>query len=264
MLSKLLAGALVALVLAGCSSPPPEGSFTNANYAIPNFTGTATLTFTAESGGIDTSAAPAGGARQCALDTVVAMDPTGMAPVQPCVDASSQFVLSLTLPNAGTSVYNVYLVGGSAGERSLGDLTEADGTFTLDTTVPDEDLTGLHSAVEIRLKGYPVATAPATNGPQTFALNPISGIKADATFVGTQFTATLSGLPANGTYVGRLYNPDASGGPVTADDVAESFSVKNGAVTFSAKKNVGEYVEFHIHVADSALNLYKATVKVTE
>ncbi|MEK6985907.1 MAG: hypothetical protein AABX89_05965 [Candidatus Thermoplasmatota archaeon] len=264
MLSKLLAIALVAVVLAGCSSPPPEGSFANANYAIPNFTGTATITYTAQSGGITdpTGTTPT---RQCAADQVVSQLPPGTGPIQPCVAASSQFVLSLTLPASGSSAYTAYLVGGSAGERSIGDLSEATaGTFTLDQTLADEDLTGLHSAVEVRLKGYPVATAPATSGDQVFALNPIGGIKADATFVGTQFTATLSGLPANGTYVGRLYNPDANGGPVTADDVAESFSVKDGAVTFSAKKNVGEYVEFHIHVGDSALNLYKATVKIAE
>lgn len=201
--------------------------------------------------------------RQCALDPVTSLDPTGVLPIKPCVAASSQMVLSANLPSPAGASYNVYLVGGSAGERSVGDLADGGpGTYILDQTFP-EDLTGQHSQLEIRLKGYVVATAPATPGDQTFQLAPISGIKVDAPFEGGQLSLTISGLQENGTYKGRLYTKDPASGAVAP---AEFFDVKNGATIYSAKegKAIADYAELHIHVGDSSLNLYKASIKIAE
>ena len=42
----------------------------------------------------------------------------------------------------------------------------------------------------------------------------------------------------------------------------ETFEVKEGANAFDAKDaNIGDYVEFHIHVGTSAVTLYKASIE---
>ncbi len=254
---------LAALLLAGCSSAPPAGTLVNTNYTISTAEGMVKLTYTPFSpGGNPTGVVPIiGPMTQCVQGVLIGQIPPPAAyppnaPVQPCTPASTNVLLMATLPNPGSSRYNAYFVGGTAGEASIGELADSGaGAYMVNKTF-DSDLNNQHAGVEVRLNGYVVATSPATGGDQALAIAPVSGIAAVGAFEGPKLTLKLSGLADNGTFVGRLYTKDDKG--VLA--VAEAFPVKNGEVVFMAKKDVALYAEFHIHVGDSSLNLYKATV----
>jgi hypothetical protein len=260
MSSKMLALlGLSLLLLAGCSAKPPSGTLAPVSYSLSGVDGTATITYTPfSSGGNPTGPVPVvGPTAQCSQDGIVSMIPgyPQQSPLQKCTPASTRVLISAKLPAQGSASYTAYFVGGSAGEQVIGDLAASpDGALVVNKTF-DVDLTGQHTGVEVRLQGFVAATTPTAGGP--LAPANVGGIAATGTFEGPKLTLTVSGLPENGTYIGRLYTKDAAG--VLA--VRESFSLKNGATSYTAKQDIAQFAEFHIHVGDSLLNLYKATVK---
>jgi hypothetical protein len=240
---------LAMAALAGCSKAPPSGTLGNGGSGLTGLSGTADVAY-------QEAVYPAG---QVPVVGPMACGPAGAPPQTQCVPASSSFhVHFMSLPTP-EGTYDAVLAGGPGGERNLGSLAVDTGSmWDFNVTIPNEDLDGQFQRVEVRMGDFVLATAPATEGPQAFALaDGLDAVQAAGSYKGKVLNVTVSGLPANGTYMGRLYTNDTQSGLLT---VAESFPVHNGANEFTAKTNVADYSEFHIHVGTSLVNLYKMRV----
>jgi hypothetical protein len=248
MRTLLVLAVLAMAALAGCSKAPPSGTLTGGASGL-SVQGTADTNY-------QEAVYPAG-----AVPTVGPMlcGPAGAPPETQCVPASSSFhVHFMALPTPEGS-YDVVLAGGAGGERNLGSLAVDTGSmWDFNATVANEDLEGQFQRIEVRMGDFVLSTAPATEGSQPFALGPgLDGVTAAGTYKGKVLNVTVSGLPANGTYVGRLYTNDTQSGLLT---VAETFPIHNGANEFTAKADVQDYAEFHVHVGASLINLYKLKI----
>lgn len=252
---------LLSFTLAGCSDPAPTGKLANLNFATP-VGGQAVVDYQPFEGANPGGGAPdpLNGTLQCAQDQV----PPGPvpSPLPPCKGPWTAVQVNLANaaePGAGT--YNVYLTGPAATPRQIGTLTMTGTNATMAPFNVTQDLSGVYDKVEVRLDDFLLAVAPATEGPQMLALAAgVNTVTAEGTYVGSKLDVTIAGLPAsNATYMGALYlrNPDGS----VAAAPAEMFPVTNGPRSYESKAHaIVDFAEFHVHVGDSKVNLYKASI----
>ncbi len=245
-------------LLAGCSDGPPAGVLTDTNFAHP-VEGTATITMRAFKNPVHESTMG-----QVPEDQCISNDAPAQFDDQKCVPANttiSGHVMALPMPDA--SGYELWAVNTTAASTSmLATLTSADGQMYDLTYSKAEDTTGKFQQIEIRMGTFTVATAPYSAGTQTFVLaESAQNVTVTGTYKGKELTATVSGLPEGSTYTGYLYFPAATAGGMPMRDMNQSFAITNGANVIMAKQNVGDYVEFHIHVGTSAINLYQAKLE---
>lgn len=246
-------------LVAGCSDGPPAGDL----VAIPgtlNIDGsTSENTYTPESGGM-TNPVP-GGERICQND------PTNTNPIPPCVDASSHYKVHFMtqttaggpgLPEPSGEGYKVFQRGGAIDERALCDLsTDAAGMYVCERT-NDGDESIQFETLELRMGDLTIATASSAAGSQAFVVNPALGaVTATGSYKGRVLELDVQGLPEGPVYAGRFYTRGLSGNLT----MAEAFPVVNGAQEIRTElDNVGAYEEFHIHVGESKIYVYQATI----
>lgn len=259
---RTLLGALAVVAtfaLAGCSDAPVSGSLVNSNFAQP-LAGTVTFAYTP----FDNGGNPLGGQAEtsqfeCSQDDAAGNIPGGIpdgSPLQECTPPRTVVTGNITgLPEG--AMFEAFLVGADpAAARALGSLTS--GAIAYDVA---EDLTGMFTALEVRLGTFVYATAGTASGANNVAAaEALADIKVTGTYKGEDLTVTVSGLPEGATYQARLYRPDPTNteAPLTAD---QTFTVANGETTFTMPKGqykLADYTEFHIHVANTMINLYKA------
>jgi hypothetical protein len=256
-----LAAVLAALLLLpGCSQKEPTGTLVSQGYSTP-VAGTATLQYQAFTGSNPSGGLPSplNSTLECAQNS----DPTNQIPVPHCQYASTNVTLSFTaLPMAAGGEYKVALVGANR-TLDLGALAVSDnGTATV-TKRYDEDYTGQFDRVELTFNGFHYAQAPAQAGEQKFALvASVNQLTVTATYTGSALTGTVSGLEPNVTYRGRLYLPNANGELVSVEDFAITPDAAGAAKLnyVSKTRQISEFKEFHIHVGDGKLNVFKSTV----
>jgi hypothetical protein len=253
--SATLAVAAFAL-LAGCTAPAPEGTARDLQFA-PTVAGTVVLDYQPFEGANPAAGTPAGQA-QCAHGQV----PT--SPVPPCKGPWTDVQVNVTAPQAGDATYSVYLANATT-ELLVAELAEGALAGNMATYTGRQNFTHLAAPthVELRLGDLVVAHAGATEGPQPFTLDgALTAVEVSAlAWKGATLTGTAQGLPANATFQGNLYlaGPDGT----VQMEPAESFTIQgNGPFTYTSPgRTVGEFVEFHIHVGHSKLNLYKAAIE---
>jgi len=246
-------------LLAGCSKAPPAGKLAVGSFAL-TLQGTSDLKYTAfSSGGNPTGVIPmAGNTTQCAQDGLPQQPPT----MSPCTKASTVVHAHfMALPQPESDGYHIFLAQGTTAtkEMDVGQIMpDPNNMWDLNKTYP-QDLEKHFQTVELRMGAFVVAVAPAIqSGTENFAVpKALSQLDATGSYKGKALDVTVTGLPDNGTFMGRLYTQD----PKTCIlSVAESFPVHNGANTFTAKQNVAQYAEFHIHAGASLINLFKTKV----
>lgn len=238
---------LLAAALAGCSDAPPSGTLTPAGPAFA-VQGDAAIQY--QEAVYPAGQVPGVGTMLCG--------PAQAPPQTQCVPPSSTFrVHFMALPQP-EGQYEAVLAGGAGGELPLGALAaDAANMWDLNVTL-DEDLSGRFERLELRMGSLVLASAPAGEGSQTFAVaESLGAITATGTYSGRVLNVTVSGLPANATYSGYLYTADPTSGELVR---GEPFTVRNGANEHTAERDVATYAEFHIHVGSSMVNLYKATL----
>lgn len=251
-LRPLVALSLLTLAaLAGCSDGPAKGDLV-AIAGTPAIEGTIQSNYTAE---VRPYPNPLpGGEPPCA-------PPQAPPPAEQCVEPSSEFTVHMmSLPEPDGNGYAIYLVGGSIGERQLVSLNSEGAGMYGATTSDDEDLSTQFERFELRMGDFVVATAPKDEGSQAFSATPaLSAVTVTGSYNGRTLTVDVQGLPGDGPYVGRLYKEGTSPGNLTA---VESFPIVAGAQEFEVKEagSVDDYVEFHIHVGNSKIYLYQATI----
>ena len=240
---------LAVTALAGCSKAPPSGELAAGASGV-SIDGNGVVDYTAAqypAGGV-----PVVGQQLCS--------PTPQAPPQTqCVPASSAFTVHfMALPDPAGATYEVVLANAS-GTLPVGALVmDANNMWGVNKTFEGEDYTGSFDRLELRLGDVVLATAPAGEGTNTFALDAgLSGISATGAYRGKELNVTVSGLPANGTYTGYLYTLDENSGLLTRN---EPFPIRNGGNEYTAPLDVADYAEFHIHLGTSMVNLYKTTI----
>jgi hypothetical protein len=258
----LLAAALVALTLAGCSSPPPSGTIVDAHHALA-LEGSAAIDYQPFEGGNPGGQAPVvGGQLQCAHGGV----PGG--PVPPCRGPWSDFRVNVTLPLAIEGAYTVHAVN-ATGSTVLLELAETDARETTALYAGaknfTEDLTGRYTTLELRLGSFLLATAPAGEGPQAFTVAPAAqGVQTTATWEARTIRGSVTGLQPNVTYRGNLYLP-ADGGGVQMMPTEWFTIAPDGSFEYTSEaRDISAFVEFHVHVGASKVNLFKATIQTAE
>lgn len=248
MRTLLVLSLVLLAALAGCSKAPPSGTLANGGSGLTGLSGSADIAY--QEAVYPAGQVPVVGPMACAQPPA--------PPQAQCTPASSSFHVHFMALPTPEGTYDVVLAGGAGSERNLGSLAVDTGSMWDFNATINEDLNGQFQRVEVRMGDFVLATAPATEGPQPFALAAgLDAVQAAGSYKGKVLNVTVSGLPGNGTYVGRLYTNDTQSGLLT---VAESFPVHNGANEFTAKVNVADYAEFHIHVGNSLVNLYKMKV----
>jgi len=264
---SLRAAALVAvslLLLAGCAAKPPTGEFKPTTFA-PAVSGSVVTVFQPFAGANPASQAPppANGPTQCAQNN--ATDPTG-GQIPPgtlpakCKGPYTTFALHADgLPMGSGSGYKLYAVGpGFEYEVCTVQIADTKASCTANNT--KADMENQVKGVELRMDGFPFAMAKVP-GNQTLVVNPaIAALKVEGSYKGHDLMVTVTGLPANATYKGKLYVADAAS--PTGFTAKETFDLKEGMTMYtSAEHNIADFAQFHIHVGDSALNLYKADLQ---
>lgn len=254
-----LALALLTVALAGCSDDAPSGEFAFQNHAV-SVAGTATNEYTAFSdpvGGQVPDPVPVG--TDCAQDSAPGGDE------QKCTQPKTTIALVFNqLPDPQGKEYKAALIDASGTDpaKDLGSLTAgAGGSYSLNFTEPvdysnEEQYSYTHILVSVVAGSnpVPVAIASADPGSQNFDLHEAltTGVGFTATWTGKDLSLTVSGLNSTFAYTGWLVD---EGGEHT-----EEFAVTNGEVTHKAQKDVGDYSEFHIHVAGTKVNVGVATI----
>lgn len=246
----LLSTALIlAAFLAGCSDGPVSGTFTPSDAGL-TVDGTATIDYTQAR---YPATHPTTGEPVCPV-------PTG-APVaedQKCIFPASQIDGHfMALPEPDGNGWAVYGMGPSA-ERQLVLLTPAAGGMYNFNYSADTDLSATYTTLEVRMGDFTYATAPATEGAQVWTIAPIAGITVTGSFKGKSLDIDVSNIPGNGTkLLGRLYIM-AEDGNMTP---TAQFDMTPGANHYEDEdRAIGKYAEFHIHVGNSKINLYKSTI----
>jgi hypothetical protein len=257
----LLLGVVLAMTLAGCSAKLPTGTLQSLSYAPP-LNGSVNEVYQPAANRNPTGVVPmVGGQTECAQGGVPVSPPGATNPLAPCKGPYSTFDAGFSgLPAPAGSGYKLYAVGPGS-ELDLGDLKAgtATGSYALHTNITDRDVHDKVAALQLRMDGFVLATAPGTQGNHTFALaEPIARITVSGTFTGHHLELTVSGLPGNATYMGKLYVADATN--PTGFSPKEDFPVHEGTTTYDSKDHaIGDFAQFHIHVGTSALNLYKGS-----
>lgn len=244
-------------LLAGCTAPEPTGTGRDLQFA-PTLAGGVMLDFQPFEGANPAFGTPAGPQAGCAHGQVP------MSPLPPCKGPWTDVQVNLTAPHAGDAKYSVYLANATT-ELLVAELTEGAVSGNVATYTGGQNFTHLAAPthVELRLGSLVVAHAGATEGLQAFTLDgALTGVEVTSlAWEGATLTGTAQGLPANVTFQGNLYvaGPDGTVQP----EPPESFTIQgNGPFTYtSPERTIGEFVEFHIHVGHSKLNLYKAAIE---
>ena len=242
----LFAALLAAVAFAGCADDAPAGTFISSGHAL------------IMDGSIDIDFQPfvdplnnPDTNTQCAQDQIPAL-PAEQRCTQPYSYFNAHF---MSLSDPGMDGYTIVALGAD-GVQEIIKLTEADGMYTGENNFTF-DMAGLYSVLELRLGDFVLATAPATEGTQIFALaDSAVRTQAEGTYAGMLLELTISGIPQNVTAMGWLV-ATGEGGEITHD---ESFPVANGVVEHTAKINVGDYTAFHIHVGNSKVNIATAAI----
>lgn len=273
MQAKFVALAAVLLfALAGCSSKEPTGKLESLNFATPVM-GKADLFYQpfANSNQASGLPSPANSTLQCAQGS----DPTGQLPVAHCKGPYTTISVTMSdLFKEGTGqTYQVSLTGPGKAPLAIGTLAGGAGSPSNVTVAKNvtADLSGKYDKVEVRLNDflYAVASAgsaaaPAAGSRVTNALTLAPGVNAvtvTGTYTGHHLEVMVANLaPTNETYMGMLYMPNADGTAQSAP--TESFAIKgDGTVTYDSQAHaISDFVQFHIHVGESKLNLYKAHI----
>jgi hypothetical protein len=249
--------AVAAFALAGCAAEPPAGTLKPLDYKLP-VGGYVNVVYQPFTGANPTGAVPtAGPTTQCAQNQ--AADPPGMGPVQRCKGPYTTFAAQATLPPPTAGGYKLYAVGPGF-ELEGFSFKGQDGAYAGSANVTNQDLSSKVKEFQVRMDGVPLATVPGAAGNHTLALAPaIAALTVTGSFTGRHLEVTVAGLPANGTYMGRLYVADPAS--PTGFTAKEMFEVKEGTTAFESKeRDIAGYGEFHLHVGDSMVNLYKAAI----
>ena len=248
-------GALALALLAGCTAPEPQGTGRDLQFS-PTLDGGVTIDYQPFEGG--NPAAPAGPQAGCAHGQVP------MSPLPPCKGPWTDVQVNLTAPRGGDAKYSVYLANATT-ELLVAELVEGAVFGNVATYTGRQNFTHLAAPthVELRLGDLVVAHAGAAEGPQAFTLDgALTAVDvAPLSWKAGTLAGTVQGLPSNATFQGNLYlaAPDGTVQP----EPAESFTIQgNGPFTYtSPERTIGDFVEFHIHVGHSKLNLYKAAIE---
>jgi hypothetical protein len=238
---------VAATLLAGCSKAPPSGQLSPGPAPLA-VDGTANIVYVAEE-------RPAG---QVPVVGPELCSPVPNPPVPQCVEASSTFTVHFMALPTPEGTYEVVLVN-ATGEVPLGALVaDANNMYELNKTVEGEDYEGDFERLELRMGGLVLATAATAEGAQAFSLaSELAAVTATGSYRGKVLNVTLSGLPSNASYSGYLYTMDPESGLLTRGD---PFPVSNGANEYTAELDIEEYVEFHVHVGSSMVNLVKMNI----
>lgn len=181
-------------------------------------------------------------------------------PAEPCVDPSSHYKIHfMSLPEPSGDGYAIFQVGGTIGERSMANLLNEGGDmWGVEHTIDDEDQSTQFANFELRMGSFTVATASSAAGSQAFVASPaLSAVTVTGSYKGKTLDIDVQGLPADVEAVGRFYKLGTTGNLT----VGESFPVIAGAQSFTSEEgNIGDYVQFHIHVGTSKIYLYQATL----
>lgn len=233
-----------AAILSGCADDPPAGEFTLTPGPL-SAEGTVEIAYQEFEDPLNQASGPD--------DPLCTLRPPEAG--ASCVPPSSSFQIdfpvgSLPAPDPGAP-YAAYHTN-AAGDQKIGDLQAADGAYSLNHTF-ESYLGGDPAAtVQVRMGDVTIATAPATEGIQTFApataLRQVSG---EGSFEGKEFRVQVSGVPQNSTLVG-WFVMEGEGGD---DEHVISFSIVEGENTHMAEQNVADYDAFHIHLGKSAINV---------
>lgn len=244
-------------LVAGCSDGPPSGDLVPIPGALNIDGSTTENTYTAESGG-QPNPVP-GQPKLCPTD------PTETIP--PCVPASSHYKIHFMtqtttggpgLPEPSGDGYKVYQRGGAIDERQLCELSrDAAGMYVCEVT-NDSDESTQFATLELRMGDLTVASASSAAGSQAFVLDPaLAAVTVTGSYHGRVLELDVSGLPEGPIYSGRFYKPGLSGNLTSQ----EAFPVVNGGQEIRTElADVGDYVEFHIHVGESKIYVYQATL----
>ncbi|MEK6976468.1 MAG: hypothetical protein AABY18_09025 [Candidatus Thermoplasmatota archaeon] len=238
-------------LVAGCSDGPAKGDL----VAIP---GALTVEGTAQN------------------DYVAAVYPNGNNPVTEdplcadvdglrCTDPSSNYTFHfMSLEEPSGDGYAVFQVGGAIGERSLVNIVRNTATGMWEGAIGKEnvDESTMFESFELRMGDFTLAKASAAAGSQAFVPEPIlSGVTVTGSYKGRNLDIDVQGLPADAkpdAFVGRFYTKGISGNLT----LAESFPLVPGAQTLVTEQaDVGDYVQFHIHVGSSKIYVYQATIE---
>lgn len=250
---------VVLAALAGCAAPEPQGTLRDLQFA-PTVDGTVLLDFQPFEGANPAAGTPAGPQAQCAHGQVPG------SPVPSCKGPWTDVQVNLTAPRAADAKYSVYLANATTG-LLVADLVEGAVSGNVAAYTGGQNFTHLAAPthVELRLGSLVVAHAGAAEGLQAFTVDgALTGVEvANLSWKGATLTGTAQGLPSNATFQGNLYlaGPDGTVQP----EPAESFTLQgNGPFTYtSPERTIGDFVEFHIHVGHSKLNLYKAAIETS-
>lgn len=239
-------------LLAGCSEAPPSGDLVDGAPALA-VQGDAIVDYTPASypAGQVPAVGPTIGPMACPPDQAPEQVPKCVPP------ASSLRIHVMALPTPDANGYRAFLVG-SAGERDLGALAADAANMWALAVNYTEDLTGQYDRVELRMGTFLMATAPATEGTNAFALaQGLGAVSATGSYKGKTLNVTVSGLPEGGSYMGRLYTMDEESGLLTPGDF---FPVSGSPSEYEAELDIADYAEFHVHVGTSGVNLYKTSI----
>lgn len=244
--------AITAVALSGCAGDAPSGEFSGGSLAFAT-SGQGAMDATAAHNPYETPVAEVDDVLGCTLDAIVGQIPDPV-PVETCQEAFTWFnVTSLMLPDGGD--YMLY-ANGTAGELHLGALEGMNGTYSFSKEVKGSDHTGDYSELEVRIGDLVLATANLPTGSFAVATS-LGGSTIDATYSGKDLEYTLSGLPAGNTYEAWLVKELESG----EMEHTEKWTVSNGAGSFQASMNIGDFAEFHVHVAGTSINVLKLSIE---
>ncbi len=258
---------LVGTVFAGCAEELPEVNVDADREGVTDATvGSAAIQYQdAHSPSNESTMGTTGTIDETTgQDTSCAGDEAGSEEVQ-CTPASTSVHLTFdSLPLPGDSPYKAFLVANGS-ELELGDLVynehamhEGEGGFLFSLNVTlEENVEGMYDTVEIRYGSFVLATASAAGGANAFAVAPaVLEVDVSATYVGNVITVNADNLPEGAEPTGWLVELDPDGEKLHAVD----FPLSGNQTEFTAERPIADFVEFHVHVADSKINLAIATL----
>jgi hypothetical protein len=241
--------ALAAVALSGCASDAPSGEINGGSLAV-----TAAGSYTLDANAANNPYPYAG----TDLEETLACTPDAVVSIVPgeetCSDAFS--VVSVSGVELPESSGYMLVLNGTGGEKHIGALVEDNGTLSLSETFAGEDFTGMYSEAQIRFGDLVVAVAPGNGGGFDIAPS-LGGASISASYSDKTLTYTVSGLPSGSSYTGWLVGVEEESTELVHMD---DWSVSNGAGTYEADMNIGDYKELHIHASGSKINVMKVTI----
>lgn len=244
--------ALSAVALAGCAGDAPSGDINGGSLAA-SAAGSYALEANAANNPYPYSDVPQlAETLGCTPDAVVGQVDQPL--LETCSDAFS--IVSVSGVELPESSGYMLVLNGTGGEKHIGSLEEADGMYSLSKTFAGEDFSGMYSEAQIRFGDLVVAVAPGSGGGFDIAPS-LSGSSISASYSGKTLTYTVSGLPSGSSYSGWLVGAEEESTELVHMD---DWSVSNGAGTYEADMNIGDYKELHIHASGSKINVLKIAI----